>query len=379
MKNPYETLGVSKSATADEIKSAYRQLAKKYHPDQNPGDKNAEAKFKEISGAYEVLSDPQKKSNYDKFGSAEGMFGGGGGGAGGFSGFNGFDMGDIFSSFFDGPIGDMFGGGARRSRSVRGNDINVNVNLSFQESAYGAKKTVTYTRFEKCHDCNGTGAKNGTSVNTCSYCNGQGRVKQTSRIGRFGVMENVVPCSACNGSGKMIRDKCPGCNAKGAVKKTVNYEVNIPAGIADGQALSINGEGDAPFGAEGISGNLLVHIRVSAHPILQRDGYDLHMELPISFTQAILGDKVKIPTVDGVTDFTIPPYTQNGAIHKLKGKGIKKLSSIGTGDIIIKILVEMPNKLDRKVQDAIKTLDQVISEKEYQKKTNYTSKMGKLN
>ncbi|MCL2846761.1 MAG: molecular chaperone DnaJ [Firmicutes bacterium] len=380
-KNPYETLGVAKTATPDEIKSAYRKLAKKYHPDQNPGDKNAEAKFKEISVAYEVLSDPQKRSNFDKFGSAEGGMGGMGGfGGGDFGGFDFGSMGDIFSSFFDGGIGDLFGGGGRRGtqRNHRGNDIQVNVTLSFTEAALGAKKSVTFTRFEKCHDCNGSGAKNGTAVDTCSYCNGAGRVKQTSRIGRFGVMENVVPCSACNGTGKVIRDKCPTCSGKGANKKTINYEVNIPAGIADGQILNISGEGDAATGGDGVSGNLLIGVRVASHPILVRDDFDLRLELPISFTQAILGDQIRIPGIEGEIDFTIPPYTQSGAVHRLKGKGIKKLQAIGTGDLIVKIIVETPTKLDRHAVAAIKSLDRDIGDREYPKRTAFRDKMKKM-
>lgn len=379
-KNPYEVLGLSKSATADEIKSAYRKLAKQYHPDQNPGNKEAEARFKEISGAYEILSDPQKKQMFDKYGTTDGPGGFGGGG-----GFDGFDfggafnnMGDIFSSFFDGGLGDMFGGGRGRQRANRGNDIQLNINLGFAEAALGVKKTVTYTRFEKCGDCNGTGAKAGTSVDTCSYCNGYGRVKQTSRLGRFGVMENVVPCSACNASGRVIREKCPKCAGKGAIKKTVNYEVNIPAGINDGQILNIAGEGDAPLNGEGISGSLLIGIRVTPHPMLQRDEFDLYLELPVSFTQAILGDKVKIPTVEGMIDFTIPPYTQSGATHRIKNRGIKKLRSVGSGDLIVKILVEMPHKLDRRTLDAIKLLDETIPDRDYNKRNIYKDRLNKL-
>ena len=382
MKNPYETLGLSKSATPDEIKSAYRKLAKQYHPDQNQGDKTAEAKFKEISAAYEILSDPQKRSNFDKFGSADGIFGGGQG-QGGFGGFDFGSFGQGFGGFSD-IFGDLFQGGFGSfgkkggQRANRGNDIQLNINLSFKEAALGSKKTVAFSRFEKCHDCNGTGARNGTSVETCSYCQGRGHVKQTSRLGQFGIIENVIPCSACNGSGRMIREKCPSCSAKGAIKRTVNYEVNIPAGIADGQILNISGEGDAAMGSEGISGNLLIGVRVASHPILLRDGDDLLLELPISFTQAILGDRVRIPTVEGQIDFTVPPNTQSGTIHRIKGKGIKKLRRTGNGDLVVKILVEMPDRLDRRTQELIRSLDGVIGDKDYKKKNSYLDKMKRL-
>jgi molecular chaperone DnaJ len=385
-KNPYESLGVGKTASADEIKSAYRRLAKQYHPDQNPNNKEAEAKFKEINSAYEILSDEKKRANFDRFGSAEGMAGGFGGGAGGFSGFDfsgafGGGMEDLFGNIFGGMGGfaESFTGARTRPRSVQGSDVHLSVNLSFTEAALGVKKTVTFTRFEKCRDCNGTGARGGSDFSTCTYCNGSGRVRQTSRLGAFGVIENVVPCSACNGTGKIIREKCAACGGKGATKKTVSYEVNIPAGIADGQTINIGGEGDAPTGtAEGISGNLLIAVKVAPHPILVRDEFDLYLELPISFTQAILGDKIQIPTIEGTVLLNVPPSTQNGAIHRLKGKGIKRLRSIGSGDLIVKILVEIPKNLDRKHMDLIKAMDQAVSTHEYPKRKAYRDKMERI-
>ncbi|MCL2755990.1 MAG: molecular chaperone DnaJ [Firmicutes bacterium] len=376
-KNPYDILGVSKSATPDEIKSAYRKLAKQYHPDQNPGNKDAESKFKEISAAYEILGDAGKKANYDRFGSAEGFggMGGGGQGFGGFEGFEGFDFSSAFGNMGD-IFGSMFGGGGgARQRANRGNDIQININISFFEAANGCKKTVTFSRFEKCHDCNGTGAKNGTAVDTCTYCQGRGAVRQTTRLGRFGVMENVVPCTACNATGRVIRDKCGQCSGKGSSKKTVDYDVNVPAGIADGQILNIAGEGDAAQGSEGMSGSLLIGIRVASHPILVRSEFDLHLELPITFTQAILGDTVKIPTIDGIIDFKVPPYTQSGTVHRLKGKGIKRLRSVGSGDLIIKIFVEIPDKVDKRLQEYIRTLDTGIDAREYKKKNTYNDKI----
>ena len=382
-KDYYESLGVTKTATADEIKSAYRKKAKQYHPDQNPGNKEAEAKFKEINAAYETLSDPGKRANYDRFGEAGPQFGGAGGGFGGFPGGMNFDFGDlggigdfIFNNFFDGGGGfaNFMGGMGGARKRARGSDVRLSMTLTFAESCLGCKKTVTFSRFEKCPDCGGTGARNPSDVQTCSYCKGTGQVRQS---GRFGGMTVVVPCSACNGTGKTIREKCAGCKGGGTVKHNVTYEVNVPAGIADGQTLNIAGEGDAPTGGEGISGSLLIGVRVTPHPLLVRDGFDLYLELPISFTQAILGDKVNIPGIEGTHELIIPPHTQNGVIHRLKGRGVKKLKSIGSGDLIVKILVEMPKNLDRKQLELVRALDTSVSEHDYPKRRAYREKMGR--
>jgi molecular chaperone DnaJ len=376
MKNPYETLGVSKTATADEIKSAYRRLAKQYHPDSNPNNKPAEEKFKEVNMAYEILSDEKKKSNYDRFGSADGAsFGGGaGGGFGGFD-FNGFSgFGDIFENLFGG--GAPFGGG--RTRTVKGDDITIDMTISFAESCNGVAKTVSYNKYDKCKSCGGTGAKNGTGFTTCSYCNGQGRVKQTQRIGGFGIMENVVTCSVCGGTGRVVTDKCPDCNGKGATKRTVSYEVNIPAGIDDGQALTITGEGNAVTDGTGIAGDLHIRIRVIPHPILVREGFDLYMELPITFTEAVLGVKVKVPVIGGTTILDIPPNTQNGTVHRMRGKGVKKLRSIGSGDLIIKIFVEIPKSTDKRTAQLLRALDTDIDLEDYKKVANYRKHIKKF-
>lgn len=395
MKNPYETLGVSKSASIDEIKTAYRRLAKANHPDLHPGDKAAEEKMKEINSAYEVLGDEKKRANFDRFGSAEGMFGGGGGGGGGnpFSGMGGFSdifsgsggFSDIFEGIFGGGGGGGFaearagGGGAARKRTVQGGDVRINLTLSFEESCLGVKKTVTFSRFEKCADCGGTGARGGTDFSTCDHCKGSGRVRQQTRLGGFGVIENVVPCSACNATGRIIKEKCGACAGKGAIKRMVDFEVNIPAGISDGQTLNISGEGDAPIGvAEGISGNLLIAIRVTPHPLLVRDEFDLYLELPISFTQAMLGDKIQIPTIEGNSLLTVHEGTQSGTVHRLKGKGVKRLRAIGSGDLVVKIVVEVPKHLDRKQLDMLRVLDQLIPENEYQKRSIYRDKMSRM-
>jgi len=293
MKNPYETLGISKSASIDEIKAAYRKLAKKYHPDLNPNNKVAEERMKEINTAYEVLGDEKKRANFDQFGSADGMGGGFGGGGGGFGGMGGFDFSgmsgfsDIFEGIFGGGGMGGFGESRSKKRSAVGGDVRISMNLTFEESCLGVKKKVTFSRFERCGDCGGTGARGGSGYSTCDYCKGQGRVRQQQRLGGFGIIENVVPCSACNATGRIIKEKCNLCAGKGVTKRQVDFEVNVPAGISDGQTLNISGEGDAPLGvAEGMSGNLLIAIRVTPHPLLVRDEFDLYLELPISFTQA---------------------------------------------------------------------------------------------
>jgi len=251
--------------------------------------------------------------------------------------------------------------------------------LSFKESCLGVKKVISFSRFEKCADCGGTGAKGGSNYTTCSHCKGSGRIRQRQSLGSFGVIENVVPCSACNATGRIIKEKCNPCAGKGAIKRNVDFEVNVPAGISDGQTLNISGEGDAPTGvADGISGNLLIAIRVTPHPLLVRDEFDLYLELPITFTQAMLGDKIEIPTIDGTNILTIQEGTQSGTIHRLKGKGIKRLRGIGSGDLIVKIIVEVPKRLDRKQLDMLRVLDQLIPAGEYSKHKTYKEKMEKL-
>ena len=384
MKNPYETLGIPKSASLDEVKLAYRKLAKKYHPDLNPGDKSAEEKMKEVNSAYEILGDEKKREHYDRFGSAEGLGGGFGGGGNPFAGMGGFSdifSGGGFSDIFEGIFGGMGGFAETKpgKRSVQGGDVRITITLSFVESCQGVKKTVLFSRFEKCADCGGTGARGGSDYTTCEHCKGSGRIRQQSRLGGFGVIENVVPCSACNATGRIIKEKCAMCAGKGAIKRQVDFEVNIPAGISDGQTLNISGEGDAPLGvAEGISGNLLIAIKVTPHPLLVRDEFDLFLELPISFTQATLGDKVQIPTIEGTSLLTIHEGTQSGTIHRLKGKGVKRLRGIGSGDLIVKILVEVPRRLDRKQSEMIRVLDQIIPESEYQKRKIYRERMERM-
>lgn len=379
MTNPYEALGVSKTASADEIKSAYRRLAKKYHPDANPNDKAAEEKFKEINAAYEVLSDPQKKANFDRFGSAEGpSFGGAGAGGTGFGGFDfssfgGF--GDIFENIFDqGGLDGLFGRRSR-ARASRGSDIVIDTDITFEESCNGTTKTIIFNRNERCPDCHGTGAKDDSCMQTCSYCHGAGQVKQTQRLGGFTMIENVVTCPVCHGTGKVITDKCKSCGGNGNVKKKITSKVNIPAGIDDGQILTLSGEGNMAPGATGISGDLQIRIHVAKHPILMREDFDLYMELPITFTQAILGTKVKIPVVGGYMDLEIPPNTQNGDVRRIRGKGVKKLRGVGCGDLIVKIFVEMPKTVDKRTAQLLSALDTDIRADSYKKVASYRSKV----
>ena len=377
MTNPYEALGVSKNASADEIKSAYRRLAKKYHPDANPNNKAAEEKFKEINAAYEILSDAQKKANYDRFGSADGpSFGGGaGGGFGGFdfSGFGGF--GDIFENIFNQDMDGLFGRRSGRTRVARGSDIVIDADITFEDSCNGVTKNIVFNRNEHCPTCHGTGAKDDSSLQACSYCHGAGQVKQTQRLGGFTMIENVVTCPVCHGSGKVITDKCKSCAGKGNVKKQVSYQVNIPAGINDGQTLTITGQGNMAEGAAGISGDLHIRIHVAKHPILMREDFDLYMELPITFTQAILGTKVKIPVVGGTMELEIPPNTQNGTVRRIHGKGVKKLRSVGTGDLVVKIFVEMPKTVDKRTAQLLSALDTEIRADSYKKVASYRSKV----
>ncbi len=378
MTNPYESLGVSKNASADEIKSAYRRLAKKYHPDANPNNKEAEEKFKEINSAYEILSDPQKKANFDRFGSADGpSFGGAGAGGAGFGGFDfssfgGF--GDIFENIFDQGGFDSIFGRRSRQRTSRGSDIVIDCDITFEESCTGTTKNIVFNRNERCPDCHGTGAKDDSCLQTCSYCHGAGQVKQAQRLGGI-VIENTATCPVCHGSGKIITDKCRTCGGKGSFKKQVSSTVNIPAGIDDGQTLTISGEGNMAEGAAGISGDLQIRMHVAKHPILMREDFDLYMELPITFTQAILGTKVKIPVVGGYMDLEIPPNTQNGDVRRIRGKGVKKLRSLGTGDLIIKIFVEMPKTVDKRTAQLLAALDTDIRADSYKKVASYRSKV----
>ena len=368
----YEVLGLSKGASDEEIKKAYRKLAKQYHPDLNPGDKEAEVKFKEANEAYEILSDKEKKARYDQFGLAgvDPSYGAGPGGA--YTNVDFGDIGDIFGDFF----GSMFGGGGRRNANgpVRGDNLETSVTISFEEAVFGCKKTVKYTRRESCPECNGTGAQGGTAPETCPSCHGSGRVKKQQQT-PFGVVASTVSCSFCNGTGKIIKNPCKSCNGSGRANRQKTVEVNVPAGISDGQTLSLSGQGN--FGLRGGSpGDLYINIRVSPHKIFVRKNYDLHCEVPITFAQAALGSEIKIPTIDKSEEtISVAEGTQTGTVYRIKGKGIPQLNGRGKGDQYVKVIVETPTNLSSKQKELLKELDALDGGKCYQKRKNFADKL----
>ncbi len=340
----YEVLGISKTASDDEIKKAYRKEAKKYHPDLNPGDKTAEVKFKEINEAYEVLSDSEKRQRYDQYGHAgvdpNAGFGGGGAGAGYGSGFGGFDVGDIFESFFGGGFGTS---GQRRNGPRKGPDIHQTIQLTFEEAAFGVEKDVKISRNEKCDTCGGSGAKKGTSAVTCPTCNGTGQVKTTQRT-PFGAFSSVNTCGTCRGEGKIIKEPCETCRGSGHVRRTKIIKVNIPKGIDDGQTISLREEGE-PGSKGGPNGDLLITVKIKRHAKFKRQNFDVLYDMDISFAQAALGDRIKVDTIDGVVEYDLPEATQTGTTFRLKGKGIPMLRGTGRGDQYVKVHVVVPKGL----------------------------------
>ena len=357
----YEVLGVKKDATEAEIKRAYRKVAKKYHPDMNPGDKNAEEKFKEAAEAYEVLSDPEKKSRYDQFGHAAFEQGGGaGGGFGGFD-FGGGDMGDIFGDIF----GDFFGGGsrggARKNGPRQGANLRAAVRITFEDAIRGVDKELEITLKEKCNTCGGTGAKPGTSPETCSKCNGSGQVVYTQQS-MFGMVRNVQPCPECNGSGQVIRHKCQDCSGTGYIKVRKKIKVPIPAGIDDGQSVRIREKGEPGING-GPRGDLLVNVTVSRHPKFQRQEYDIFSTEPITFSQAALGATIKIDTVDGPYEYTVKPGTQTDTKVRLKNKGVPSLRNKNLrGNHFVTLVVQVPEHMTEAQKDALIKYQEAMGE-----------------
>ncbi|MDD6483366.1 MAG: molecular chaperone DnaJ [Clostridiales bacterium] len=364
----YEVLGVSKGASDAEIKKAYRKVAKKYHPDLNPGDKEAEEKFKEVNEAYSVLSDADKKARYDQYGHAgvDPNFGAGGGG------FTGdFDFGDIFSDIFGGGFGG-FGGGRRRGPK-RGSDVRQVIDISFEEAAFGTTKTINVTKQEKCHACGGSGAKAGTQPQTCSRCGGSGQIKVQQRT-PFGVVANVTTCPECRGKGKIIKEPCRECRGTGKVRKESKIEITIPAGIDDSQTMQLSGKGEA--GEPGApNGDLLVTVRVRPHEFFKRMENDIVMTMPITVTQAILGATLKVPTLDGPVEYDIPEGTQSGTRFRLRGKGIPYLRGSGRGDQYVTIEVEIPKNLSPRQKELVRELD---DDKYYKKRPTFMDKLKQL-
>lgn len=367
----YEVLGVSKTASDSEIKSAYRKLAKKYHPDMNPGDKEAEAKFKEASEAYAILSDADKRRQYDQFGHAA-FDGGAGGGAGGFD-FNGFDMGDIFGDIF----GDFFGGGGR-SRSdnngpMKGQNVRVSVHLTFEEACFGTEKEIELNIKEDCAKCHGTGAKPGTQPETCSKCGGKGQVVFTQQS-LFGVVRNVQACPDCHGTGKIIKDRCPDCGGSGYISRRKKISVSIPAGIDNGQSIRIRDKGEPGING-GPRGDLLVQVIVGRHPIFQRQDYDIYSTAPITFAQAALGAEVRIKTIDGDVMYTVKPGTQTDTRVRLRGKGVPTTRNKQVrGDHYVTLVVQVPTKMNAEQKELLKAFDQAMDgKKEEEPETGHKS------
>ena len=374
MRDYYEVLGVSKNASDDEIKKAYRALAKKYHPDMKPGDKEAEEKFKEVNQAYAVLSDPDKKSKYDRFG-PEAADGGAGYGDGfdGFGGFGfsgeGFDISDIFEGFFG-------GGGTRGHRNngpSRGDDLLQKIFISFEEAAFGCKKEIKYSRVEKCAGCGGTGCASGTSPKVCSKCGGTGQIKVQQRT-PLGVFQTTKTCDACGGAGQTIANPCKTCRGTGITNVSKTLEVSIPAGIDNGQRITLRGMGNCGKNG-GPSGDLYIAVQVRAHSVFTRDGFNIYCEIPITFPEAALGAEIRIPTLEGDTTYTIPEGTQTGTSFTIKGKGIPYINGKGRGDLIFKVTVEVPKGMNELQKDALRKFAEACGKSNYSKKEKFFSKI----
>lgn len=368
----YEVLGIDKNATDEDIKRAYRKKAKECHPDLHPNDKEAEACFKELNEANEVLSDPDKRARYDQFGFDGPDMGGGAGGNpfGGmdFSGMGG--MGDIFDQLFNGGMGGS--AQARRNAPRQGNDVRYELRLTFEEAAKGCHKSVEFYRYENCATCGGSGAKPGTQPQTCSMCKGTGQIRQSG-----GWMTTVRTCPACGGSGKVIKDKCSSCGGSGRVRMRRTLELDVPAGVDDNIVLSKRGQGE-PGANGGPNGDLLIQITVKPHKLFRREGTNLRLEVPISFTQAALGAEIDVPTLDGSVKYTIPEGTQTDTEFRIRGKGIQQLGSNNKGDLIFKVRVETPRRLTEKQRELLRQFDGDDNGKQYDQRKTFIDKVKEL-
>ena len=371
----YEVLGVSRGASEDEIKKAYKKMARKYHPDLNPGDKSAEEKFKEVNEAYEVLSDADKKARYDQYGHAgvDPNFGAGGFGGGFDGGFDFGDLGDIFGSFFGGG----FGGGRRTNPNApqRGESIRMSIAISFEEAAFGCEKAVTVERYETCDTCHGNGCAHGTSPEVCPDCHGTGTV-QVRRQTPMGVFATSSPCPKCGGKGRIIHQPCKDCHGTGTVRKKKTIQASIPAGIDNGQTISIRGQGNAGKNG-GPAGDLLITITVRPHELFRREGTSVLCEAPITFTQAVLGAELEIPTIDGKVKYTLPEGTQSGTTFRLKGKGIPSINGRGRGDQYVTVYIETPKNLNKEQKEALRKFAETMGESETQGRKDFFKKFKK--
>lgn len=367
----YEVLGIQKGASDDEIKKAYRACVKKYHPDLHPDDKECEEKMKEVNEAYEILSDPDKKSKYDQFGHAGIDPSYGGGGYGGFSGFEDMDIGDIFGS--------MFGGSSFRSTRSnpnaprRGQDIQTKVTIDFMDACNGKSMDIRINRSEECPDCHGSGARPGSKISTCPDCGGSGMVQTTQRT-ILGMMSSSRPCTRCGGKGKTVDEPCSKCRGSGRVSVARTVSVKIPAGIDDGQTLQIRGQGNSGMNG-GAPGDLHVLVSVRPDPVFERDGYDINTEIPITYMQAVLGDELTVPCIDGKVKYNMPEGTQSGTIFRLRGKGVQKLNRNERGDQYVRVVVEVPRGLNKTQKDLLRKYEESLGENNYRNRKNFFDKI----
>ena len=371
----YEVLGLQKGASDEEIKKAYRKMAKKYHPDLNPDDPDAEEKFKEVNEANQVLSDPEKKAKYDQFGFA-GVDPSYGAGAGGFGGMDGVDLGDIFSDIFGGFGG--FGGSTRSANPNaprRGSDLPIKLDISFMEACKGVEKEINVTRIEVCDECSGTGAKKGTSPKNCPDCGGTGSVNVQQRT-MFGTMMTRKTCTRCSGRGKIIETPCPKCSGRGTISAKKTISVNVPAGIDTGVTLNVRGQGNAGTNG-GSRGDLKVRVSVREDPVFRREDYNIWVEVPITYMQAALGATIDVPTIDGTVEMKIAAGTQPGSVLRLRGKGVQKLQRAegDRGDQMVRVNVEIPKNLNKKQKDALEAFEATLEDSNYEKRSSFFSKL----